>query len=87
LVVDVWFTTTYAELHITAKAESSNPANVKVYSIQNYVITFVSDLCILGSVFSAFSGNRAENIDVHVYWVLYSQHSLKHKEENIDVHV
>jgi hypothetical protein len=43
--------------------------------------------CILGSVFSAFSGNRAENIDVHVYWVLYSQHSLKHKEENIDVHV
>jgi hypothetical protein len=44
LVVDVWFTTTYAELHITAKAESSNPANVKVYSIPNYVITFVSDL-------------------------------------------
>jgi hypothetical protein len=42
--VDVWFTTTYAEMHITAKVESSNPANVKVYSIQNYMITFVSDL-------------------------------------------
>ena len=44
MVVDVWFTTTYAEMHITAKVESSNPANVKVYSIQNYMITFVSDL-------------------------------------------
>jgi hypothetical protein len=72
LVVDVWFTTTYAEMHITAKVESSNPANGKVYSIQKYVITFVSDLQQ-----SILFKQKGENIDVHIYWVLYSQDFLE----------
>ena len=39
--------------------------------------------CILNILWK----QKEENIDVHVYWVLYSQYSLEHKEENIDVHV
>ena len=38
----VEFTTTYA---ITTKVVCSNPAHGEVYSIQHYVIKFVSDLC------------------------------------------
>jgi hypothetical protein len=40
----VRFTTTYAISSITTKIVSSNPAHGEVYSIQYYVIKFVSDL-------------------------------------------
>ena len=40
----VGFTTTYAISAITTKVVSLNPAHVEVYSIQHYVIKFVSDL-------------------------------------------
>ena len=41
----VRFTTTYMEsVPITIKVVSLNPANGKMYSIQHYVIKFVSDL-------------------------------------------
>ena len=39
--------------------------------------------CILSILWK----QKEENIDVKVYWVLYSQYSLEQKEENIDVHV
>jgi hypothetical protein len=38
------FTTTYISVPITSKVVSSNPAHGDVYSIQQYVIKFVSDL-------------------------------------------
>jgi hypothetical protein len=34
-----------------------------------------------------FWKQKEENINVDVYWVLYSQYSLKQTEENINVHV
>jgi hypothetical protein len=34
----------FAFFHITAKVVSSNPVHGEVYSIQHYVIQFVSDL-------------------------------------------
>ena len=37
---------------ITTKVVSSNPAHGEVYSIQDYVIKFVSDLCMAGRLFS-----------------------------------
>ena len=40
----VGFTTTYELVSITTKVVSLNPAHGKVYSIQQYVIRFVSDL-------------------------------------------
>ena len=40
----VEYTTTCAIVHITAKVVSSNPVHGEVYSIQHYVIQFVSDL-------------------------------------------
>ena len=36
-------------VHITTKVVSSNPAHAEVYSIQYYVIKFVSDLRQVGS--------------------------------------
>ena len=40
----VAFTTTYAISAYTTKVVSSNPVNGEVYSMQHYVIKFVSDL-------------------------------------------
>ena len=40
---------------ITTKVVSSNPANYEVYSIQHYVIKFVSDLRQVG-FFSGYFG-------------------------------
>ena len=39
----VEYTTTCAIVHIPAKVVSSNPVHGEVYSIQHYVIQFVSD--------------------------------------------
>jgi hypothetical protein len=39
---------------ITTKVMSSNPANGEVYSIQHYVIKFVSDLRQVGGFLCAF---------------------------------
>ena len=49
--MDVGFTTTCAISPITTKVVSSNLAHDEVYSIQHYVIKFVSEL---GQVFSGF---------------------------------
>jgi len=40
----VWFTTTFAISAITTKLVSSNTVHGEVFSIQHYVIKFVSDL-------------------------------------------
>ena len=40
----VGFTTTLKSLSVTTKVVSSNSSDVDVYSIQHYVIKFVSDL-------------------------------------------
>jgi hypothetical protein len=44
----VGFTTTYATVPITTNVVSLNPAHREVYSIQHYVIKFVSDLQQVG---------------------------------------
>jgi hypothetical protein len=44
----VGFTTTVQSVPITTKVVSSNPIHDKVYSIQHYVIKFVSDLQQVG---------------------------------------
>ena len=41
---------------ITINDVSSNSANDEEYSIQHYVITFVSDLRHVGDFFSGYSG-------------------------------
>ena len=44
--------------------------------------------CILGSVFSVFSGNRQKKKDMYMYTGFYILSIFwKQKEENIDVHV
>jgi len=47
----VGFTTTYIQRPITTKAMSSNAAHADVYSIQHYVIKFISDLLKVGGFF------------------------------------
>ena len=44
----VGFTTTYASVPITTNVVIANPAHGEVYSIQHYVIKFVSDLWQVG---------------------------------------
>ena len=47
---------------ITTKVVSSNPAHGKVYSIQLYVINFVSDLQQVGTPVSSTTKNDCHNI-------------------------
>jgi hypothetical protein len=51
----VGFTTAYATVPITTEVVSSYPTHGKVYSIQQYVIKFVTDLG-MSVVFSGYSG-------------------------------
>ena len=44
VVVIVWYLAPMQSAHITTNVVSSNPIHGKVYSIQHYVIKFVSDL-------------------------------------------
>jgi hypothetical protein len=57
---------------ITTKVVRSNPAHGEVYSIQHYVIKFVSDLLQVGVVFRVlqFSERRQVNYTV-IHKVLY----------------
>ena len=48
------FTTNCANSAITTKNVSSNPVRDEVYSIQHYVIKFVSDLWQVGGFFRVF---------------------------------
>ena len=41
-------------VHITTKVVSSNPAHCEVYSVQHYVINFVSDLRWFGGFLLVF---------------------------------
>jgi hypothetical protein len=53
---------------ITTNVASSNPAHGEVYSIQHYVITFVSDLRQVGSflqVLLASSTNKTDRQDIN----------------------
>ena len=43
-------------MHITTKVISSNTAHGEVYSIQHFVIKFVSDLRQIGVFFLGYSG-------------------------------
>ena len=67
--MEVGFTTTYAISHFTTKVVSSNPVHVEVYSIQHYVIKFVSYIVLatdqwfsLGILVS--SGNKTDHHDI-----------------------
>ena len=44
----VGLTTNYAKVPITTKVMSSNPVHGEAYSMQHYVIRFVSDLLQIG---------------------------------------
>jgi len=51
-------------VYIPIKVVRSNPANGEVYSIQHYMITFVSDLRQVGD-FSGYSGYLYQKNDLH----------------------
>jgi hypothetical protein len=59
----VGFTTTYMQsVPITTNVVSSNPVHGEVYSIQHYVIKFVSDLRQIGGFLRWFSStNKTSN--------------------------
>jgi hypothetical protein len=59
VVVIVWYLDLQLPVQsvpITTKAVSSNPTHGEVYSIQHYVIRFVSVTCDKSVVFSRYSG-------------------------------
>ena len=49
-------------MHVTTKAVSSNPVHGEVYSIQHYVIKFVSDLFTPGTPVSSI--NKTDRRDI-----------------------
>ena len=54
-------------MYITTKVVSSNPSDGEVYSMQHYVIKFVSDLRQLGvflRVLRVFSTNKTDRHDI-----------------------
>ena len=54
-------------MYITTKVVSSNPSDGEVYSIQHYVIKFVSDLRQLGvflRVLRVFATNKTDRHDI-----------------------
>ena len=57
-------------ISITTNSVSSNPVHVNAYSIQHYVIKFVSDLRQLGS-FSGYSAstNKTDRHDITEIWL------------------
>ena len=60
----VGFTNYLCNLHITTNVVSSNPANGKVYTIQHYVIKFVSDLRQVGGFLRVSSTNKTDRHDI-----------------------
>jgi hypothetical protein len=50
---------------ITTKVVSSNPAHGEVYSIQHYVIKFVSDLWQVGGFLRVSSTNKTDHHDIN----------------------
>ena len=52
-------------VHITPKVVSSNPAHGEVYSIQHYVIKFVSDLRHVGGFLLGTPVSSANKTDCH----------------------
>jgi len=48
MIVDIFFGRSVQSMPITTKNVSSNPVHGEVYSIQHYVIKFVSDLRQVG---------------------------------------
>ena len=56
-----------SSVYITSKVVSSNPSDGEVYSIQHYVIKFVSDLRQLGvflRVLRVFATNKTDRHDI-----------------------
>ena len=56
-----------SSVYITTKVVSSNPSDGEVYSIQHYVIKFVSDLRQLGvflRVLRVFATNKTDRHDI-----------------------
>ena len=49
---------------LTTKGLSSNPVHGEVYSIQHYVITFVSDLRQVGGILQVSSTNKTDRHDI-----------------------
>ena len=49
---------------ITTKVVSSNPVHAKVYSIQHYVIKFVSDMLVVSPGTPVSSTNKTDHHDI-----------------------
>jgi formate/nitrite transporter FocA (FNT family) len=60
----VRFTATYATMHTTTNVVSSNPAQGEVYSLQYYVIKFVSDFRQVSGLLWVSSTNKTDCHDI-----------------------
>jgi len=60
----VGFTATYATMHTTTNVVSSNPAQGEVYSLQYYVIKFVSDFRQVSGLLWVSSTNKTDCYDI-----------------------
>ena len=67
-------------VHITTDVVSSNPTNSEVYSIQHYMIKFVSDLRHV-RVFSGYSVSSINKTDCHNNWNTVES-GVKHHKKN-----
>ena len=69
-------------VHITSKIASSNPAVGEVYSLEHYVIEFVSDLrqvcCFPGTPFSS-----ANKTDRHIFNWNIAESGIKNHNTNL----
>ena len=74
----VGFTTTYMQsLPITTKIVSSSLAHGKVYSIQHYVITFVSDLRQVGGFLRVFRFPPPIKLTATIYYWYIVESSIR----------
>jgi len=81
----VWFTTTCAisAYHQCTKIVSSNPVHGKVYSIQHYVIKFVSDLLKVGVFFLSVTPVSYTNKTDHRDVTNIVESGVKHHKLNL----
>ena len=71
-------------VHITTDVVSSNPTNSEVYSIQHYMIKFVSDLRHV-RVFSGYSVSSINKTDCHNNWNTVESGVKHHKPTIISI--
>jgi len=69
---------------MTSNVVSSNPANGEVYSIENYMIKFVSDLRQVGGFLRVTPVSMANKTDRHDITKKIVESGAKHHNPNID---